>query len=77
MRTLIRSSPLYRVMLSGDDSMASVVLILEPTGESFDPKARLVRETRAVVERLRAGRPAVVAGGPRRGGPRGEVRDEG
>ena len=61
---LVRSSPLYRNLVSSDGGETMILLTLEQTEGSFDPKAALVRETRALAARLCPGRRILLAGGP-------------
>ena len=63
-RALVKKSPLYRNLVSSDGSDTMILLTLEQTEGSFDPKARLVRETRALAARLCPGRRVLLAGGP-------------
>ncbi len=63
-RALLEDSPLYGMLLSADGRMTAILLNLEHTEGSFDPKAKLVRDARRLIVQHAAGREALVAGGP-------------
>lgn len=62
-RELVGASPLYAPLISKSGKAASIILHLEHTEGSFDPKARLVREVRAKAAELADGRRHWITGG--------------
>ena len=63
-KALVRTSPLYQILLSKDKKTTAVILTLEITKGSFDPKARLVRSVRALTARLLPDRKVWISGSP-------------
>ncbi len=61
LREQLASSPLYRPLVSEDGSATVVVLTVQPSQESFEPTAALVREVRRLVEASGGG---ALAGAP-------------
>jgi len=63
-KALVRSSPLYRPLVSRDGQSTSILLNLEQTKGSFTPKAELVRRVRRLAADVARGRQVWIAGGP-------------
>ena len=63
-KALVRESPLYRNLVSRDNGHTMIMLTLEQTEGSFDPKARLVRKARTLATEMCPGRRILLAGGP-------------
>ncbi len=62
-RELVASSPLYAPLISKTGKASSIILHLEHTEGSFDPKAKLVRDVRRLSAELSEGRKHWITGG--------------
>jgi uncharacterized protein len=59
---MIDASPIYRGLVSDDGAWTAILLTLELTGDSFEPKAELVRHLRVLVDQLAPDRAVALAG---------------